>query len=42
MKKIFTLLTWASASVFGYAQTIETPDALMLRYPDVSANEITF
>ena len=42
MKKIFTLLTMASATVFGFAQTIETPDALMLRYPDVSANEITF
>ena len=42
MKKIFTLLGVATVCLAGHAQTTKTPDALMLRYPDVSANEITF
>lgn len=42
MKKIFTLLGLVTACLAGSAQTMQTPDALMLRYPDVSANEITF
>ncbi len=42
MKNIFTLLLLATASLFASGQNTESPDALMLRYPDVSATEITF
>ncbi len=42
MKKIFALLTLAATSYFATGQQSDSPDALMLRFPDVSASEITF
>ena len=42
MKKVLTLFGLAAACLTANAQTMQTPDALMLRYPDVSATEITF
>ncbi len=42
MKRIFFLIGLAAACLAGNAQTMQTPDALMLRYPDVSTHEITF
>jgi tricorn protease len=42
MKKIFITQFLLFVLMGINAQTAETPDALMLRFPDVSAKEITF
>lgn len=42
MKRIYTLLSVLSVALFSFAQNTDSPDALMLRFPDVSENEITF
>ena len=42
MKKLFTIALLAISPFLINAQESDTPDALMLRNPDVSADEITF
>ncbi len=42
MKKLLSVVAFAFSSLLMMGQGTQTPDALMLRYPDVSSDEITF
>jgi len=42
MKKIMLIQFLLFILIGANAQSSDSPDALMLRFPDVSANEITF
>lgn len=42
MKKLFSLFALLSTALISFAQNVESPDALMLRFPDISESEVTF